>query len=57
MTVACDLIPYPLLLKDKGDVSERFSLFSPLSFRRGAGGEVAGHGRPGFGKPSGGLHP
>src|SRR5436309_950826 len=41
--VACDLIPYPLLLKEKGDDCDAAPAGPSLSFRRGTEGEVAGH--------------
>jgi hypothetical protein len=41
--VACDLIPYPLLLKEKGDDRDAVPVEPSLSFRRGNEGEVAGH--------------
>jgi hypothetical protein len=43
MSVACDLIPYPLLLKEKGDECDAAPVRPSLSFRRGIEGEVAGH--------------
>ena len=43
--MACDLIPYPLLLKEKGDDCDAAPAGPSLSFRRGIEGEVAGHGR------------
>jgi exosortase K len=57
ISVACDLNPCPLLLKEKGDVAgdrplrrgEIASAKASLSFRRGTEGEVAGHG--GFDQP------
>src|SRR5882757_4270776 len=42
-SVACDLIPYPLLLKEKGDDCDAAPAGPSLSFRRGIAGEVAGH--------------
>jgi hypothetical protein len=42
---ACDLIPCPLLLKEKGDDCDAAPVGPSLSFRRGTEGEVAGHGR------------
>src|SRR5436305_6229289 len=44
--VACDLIPYPLLLKEKGDDCDAAPVRPSLSFRRGTEGEVAGRERP-----------
>jgi hypothetical protein len=35
--VACDLSPYLVLLKEKGDDSEPIYALVPLSFRRGVG--------------------
>jgi hypothetical protein len=43
---ACDLIPYPLLLKEKGDDCDAAPAGPSLSFRRGIEGEVAGRERP-----------
>jgi hypothetical protein len=45
-SAACDLIPYPLLLKEKGDDCDAVPVGASLSFRRGTEGEVAGHERP-----------
>ena len=45
-SVACDLIPYPLLLKEKGDACDAAPVRPSLSFRRGTEGEVEGHERP-----------
>jgi hypothetical protein len=50
----CDLIPCPLLLKEKGDEVGGFCLETPLSFRRGVGGEVAGGSIAAVGKIFGG---
>ena len=44
--MACDLIPYPLLLKEKGDDCDAAPAGPSLSFRRGTEGEVAGHKHP-----------
>jgi hypothetical protein len=44
--VACDLISYPLLLKEKGDDCDAAPVGPSLSFRRGNEGEVAGHRTP-----------
>jgi cellulose synthase operon protein C len=45
-SVACDLIPYPLLLKEKGDDCDATPVGPSLSSRRGTEGEVAGHKHP-----------
>ncbi len=39
--MACDLIPYPLLLEEKGDDCGAAPVGPSLSFRRGTEGEVA----------------
>ncbi len=49
--MACDLIPYPLLLKEKGDGCDAAPVRPSLSFRRGTEGEVAGHKHPRFDRP------
>jgi transglutaminase-like putative cysteine protease len=46
VSVACDLIPYPLLLKEKGDACDAAPVGPPFSFRRRVGDEVAGHKHP-----------